>query len=68
MADDFRRLFTTPLETWDQQFPRCSTAFAADLEAAELLADFNKLIRRARERRGPLRSEAEPLIVRKANS
>ena len=52
MADDFKRLFNVLIETWDQQFPRCSTAFAADLEAAELLADFNKLIRRARERLG----------------
>ena len=52
MADDFKRLFSELIETWDQQFPIASTAFAADLEAAELLADFNKLIRRARERLG----------------
>ena len=52
MADDFKRLFTELIETWDPQFPRCSTAFAADLEAAELLADFNKMIRRTRERLG----------------
>jgi hypothetical protein len=44
---DFKRVFTKLVETWDQQFPRSDAPLAADREAWELLADRNKLLRRA---------------------
>jgi hypothetical protein len=50
MVDDFKRVFTNLFETWDQQFPRSDAPLAADREAWELLADLNKLLRRAGER------------------
>jgi hypothetical protein len=47
VVDDFKRVFTNWVETWDQQFPRSDALLAADREAWELLADLNKLLRRA---------------------
>jgi hypothetical protein len=42
MVDDFKRVFTNLVETWDQQFPRSDAPLAADRQAWELLADLNK--------------------------
>jgi hypothetical protein len=50
MADDFEQLLTTLVNAWDRQFPTCCVSLTHDLEQAELLADFNKLMRRTRER------------------
>jgi hypothetical protein len=44
MTDDFRRVFSNLVETWDHQFPRSDAPLAADREAWEL-ADRNKLLR-----------------------
>jgi hypothetical protein len=47
MVDDFKRVFTNLVETSDQKFPRSDAPLAADRQAWELLADLNKLFRRA---------------------
>jgi hypothetical protein len=46
MVDDFKRVFTNLVET-SQKFPRSDAPLAADRQAWELLADLNKLLRRA---------------------
>jgi hypothetical protein len=39
VVDDFKRVFSNLVETWDQLFPRSDAPLAADREACELLAD-----------------------------
>jgi hypothetical protein len=50
MADDFRRLLVELVSVWDRRFPPCTVTTAIDDgETASLLANVNRMIRRARE-------------------
>jgi hypothetical protein len=54
MTDDFDHLLIALIDVWDRQFPSCGGAAVVGMnrETAELLADLNLVIRRAREHLG----------------